>query len=119
MGEESARTAQGDPIDGPVPTRTVAGMNDHNDTRNSQDPAAPAPEQPTEADASPKTHLAIVHDGNGTWFEVSGLAVVAITDDELEDLEQGFERLLDQLPAVNLIDILPQAFTDQPYIRWT
>ena len=60
----------------------------------------------------------VVHDGNGTWFSLSGLVLSALTDEEFELLEQGNESLLNAVPKVGLLDALSDAWLQDPAFRW-
>ena len=62
--------------------------------------------------------LAVVHDGNGTWFSPRDLHVVLLTASELSDLEAGSTSvLMDAFGGATLDGLLPAAVED-PTIDW-
>lgn len=61
---------------------------------------------------------AILHDGNGTWFGVGGLWVSALTDAELQELEEGNEWILTDVPALPLLEVAQDPFVDDDDILW-
>ena len=64
------------------------------------------------------THTAVIHDGNGTWFIPSSLEISTLTDEELGELEEGNESVLERVPIINLLELLPASFAEDPWIRW-
>ncbi|QGN58086.1 hypothetical protein [Nostocoides sp. HKS02] len=109
--EQDAKTATDAQI-----TRPSSAEN--NPSGDAQTTAPPTPDSAT-APVSNRTHLALIHDRNGTWFSVGGLELVALTPEELDELEAGNEHLLDDLPSINLLDVLPAALPEEDSVQWT
>jgi hypothetical protein len=80
--------------------------------------STPTIRRPTRS-GGPHRLTTIIHDGDGTWFSPSALFVAALTDEELERLLDGEERLPNTLPALNLLEVLPEMCAGDDQILWT
>lgn len=69
-------------------------------------PTASPTQQPSPDTAK---SVLVVHDGEGTWFPVSSLKLVALSPDELEELEEGNEDVLEDRRFWNVRAILDDA----------
>lgn len=60
-----------------------------------------------------------VTDGEGTWHSVKALRLVALTSDEVEELEAGDETVLDWCFGLSVEDALKAYMADHEDLHWT